>query len=77
MSVQDFPAVNQVAPIGHSPEYAWGMALYSFMMATETICEMAKGQPYRDMAVDDLSKITEATLAVNLMWSQLKKREAA
>jgi hypothetical protein len=71
MSVQDFP-VQQ-----HSPDHQWGMALYSFISATEAICEMAKGQPYRDMAVEDLSKITEAALAVNLMWSQLKKREAA
>lgn len=58
-------------------EHIWGMALFSFMQSTESICELAKAQPYRDFAVDDLTKITEAALAVQLMWSQLKQREAA
>lgn len=69
--------INQVVPIERSPEHVWGMALHGFMTATEAVCELAKAQPYRDMAVDDLTKITEAALAVNLMWSQLKAREAA
>jgi len=60
-----------------SPEHRWGMALYSFMTSTEVVCELAKAQPFRDMAVDDLEKISGAVLAVNLMWSHLKAREAA
>lgn len=76
MSVQEFPPINQLAASG-SAEHRWGMALYSFMTATEAVCELAKGQPFRDMAVDDLDKITEAALAVSLLWSQLKAREAA
>ena len=69
--------INQLAPVESSPEHVWGMALYAFMTATESVCELAKAQPYRDIAIDDLNKITEAALAVNLMWSQLKAREAA
>lgn len=69
--------VNPLTVTERSPEHIWGMALFSFMTATEQVCELAKAEPYRDMAVDDLTKITEATLAVNLMWSQLKAREAA
>jgi hypothetical protein len=74
MSVQELSPVNQIA---QTPEHIWGMALYSFMTATEAVCDLARAQPYRDMAVDDLEKITGAALAVNLMWSQLKAREAA
>jgi hypothetical protein len=57
--------------------HIWGMALFNFMQSTESICELAKSDKYRDVAVDDIDKITEAALAVNLMWSQLKAREAA
>lgn len=59
------------------PPHAWGMALYSFREATKAICEMAKSPDYRDMAVDDLGEISDAVLAANLMWSQLKSRKAA
>lgn len=59
------------------PQHAWGMALYSFRVATLSICEMAKSPDFRDMAADDLGDITDAVLAANLMWSQLKARKAA
>lgn len=59
------------------PDKAWGMALYSFRESTKAICEMAKSAEYRDMAVEDLGEIADAVLAANLMWSQLKAREAA
>jgi hypothetical protein len=77
MSVQDFPTINQLAVQQHSPEHVWGMALYSFISATEAICELAKKQPHLDMAVEDLDKIAGAALAVNVMWAHLKRREAA
>jgi hypothetical protein len=57
-------------------ERAWDMALFSFRQATQDICEMAKSPEYRDRAVSDLGPIAEAVLAANLMWSQLKAREA-
>ena len=56
---------------------AWGMALYSFLMATKTITELARLEDYRDMAVNDLGQIADGVLAANLMWSQLKARKAA
>jgi hypothetical protein len=59
------------------PQHAWGMALYSFREATAAISEMAKSPEYRDLAVQDLTEIADAVLAANLMWSQLKAREAA
>lgn len=77
MSVQEFQPINQLAPVNGSPEHVWGMALYSFMTATETITELAKAQPHLDMAVDDMDKIAGAALAINLMWANLKRREAA
>ena len=58
-------------------QHVWGMALFHFMSATESVCELAKSPNFRDIAVDDIDKITEAALAVNLMWSQLKARKAA
>ena len=64
-------------PIEVSPEYAWGMALYSLMSTAATIYEMSKSPDYRDLAVKDLGQISEAALAINLAWSQLKKREVA
>ena len=74
MSVQP---ISQSATVERDPAHTWGMALYSFMTSTETICELAKAQPYRDMAVEDLDKIASAALAINLMWAQLKARRAA
>lgn len=58
-------------------ERAWGQALFGFHESTRLITEMAKLPEYRDMAVKDLAQISDAVLAANLMWSQLKKREAA
>lgn len=74
MSVQ---AINQVTVIERDPAHAWGMALYSYRAATQAICDLAKSPEYRDFALDDLGGIAEAVLAANLMWSQLKGREAA
>lgn len=53
------------------------MALFHFTQTTEAICELAKSDKYRDIAVEDIDKITEAVLAANLMWSMLKARKAA
>lgn len=60
-----------------SPEFAWDMALHSLMTATQAVHEMAQSETYRDFAVSDLDKITEATLAINLTHSQLTKRKVA
>jgi hypothetical protein len=60
-----------------SPEHAWGMAVYSLMTATTAIYEMSKSADYRDIAVKDLSQISEAALAINLAWSTLRARENA
>jgi hypothetical protein len=73
-AIQKIEPVNQIEV---SPENVWGMALYSFVSTTEAVCELAKKQPYRDLAVADIARITEATLAINLMHSQLIARRAA
>ena len=60
-----------------SAEHAWGMAIFSLMTTTKAVYEMAKSPDYRDLAVKDLGQISEAALAINLAWSQLKARENA
>jgi hypothetical protein len=50
--------------------------LFGWCESTRIITEMAKLPQYRDRAVKDLGQIADGVLANNLMWSQLKKREA-
>jgi hypothetical protein len=57
-------------------ERAWDQALFGWCESTRIITEMAKLPQYRDRAVKDLGQIADGVLANNLMWSQLKKREA-
>jgi hypothetical protein len=77
MSIQRLEPINQVALLETSAEHAWGVALFSLMSAVGAVHEMAQSDTYRDMAVQDLDQITEAALAINLTWSQLKARRAA
>jgi len=55
----------------------WDLALYDFREAVRVVTAMARDPDFRDMAAADLAEITDAVLAANLMWSQLKAREAA
>lgn len=72
-------AVAQIhhKPTERSPEHVWGMALHGLLSAVSDVHAMAQQDAYRDLAASDFDKINEATLALNLTWSQLKARNAA
>ena len=53
------------------------MTMHTAQSAIATLFEMSNDAEYRDLMVDDAGSVSELALALNLIWSRVKARNAA
>lgn len=58
-------------------EHQVAMTMHSLSAAAGCLHEMSLDPEYRDIMIEDLGRLSDVLLALNLAWSRIKAREDA